>query len=72
LTVWEQTIETFFTPDQFKFVYNLHRPTSEDFGCKIEDFNSEPLHYFFPTDYLGRPPYILGYREVQEFYVEPY
>jgi hypothetical protein len=44
----------------------------EDFGCTIEDFNSEPLHYFFPTYYLERSPYILGYRELQEFYVDPY
>jgi hypothetical protein len=72
LTVWEQTIETFFTPDQFEFVYNLHGPTSEDFGCKIKDFNFEPLYYFFPTYYLERPSYILGYGELQEFYVDPY
>jgi hypothetical protein len=72
LTVWEQTIETFFTPDQFKFVYNLHKPTSEDFGYTIEDFNSKPLHFFFSIDYLKRTPYILGYRESQEFYVDPY
>jgi hypothetical protein len=72
LTVWEQTIETFFTPEQFEFVYNLHGPTSEDFGYTIEDFNSVPLHFFFPTDYLERLSYILGYGEVQEFYIDPY
>jgi hypothetical protein len=72
LTVWEQIIEIFFTPEQFEFVYNLHGPTLKDFGCTIEDFNSVPLHFFFPTDYLERPSYILGYEEVQEFYVDPY
>jgi hypothetical protein len=72
LIVWKQTIETFFTPDQFEFVYILHGPILEDFSCKIKDFNSEPLHNFFPTDYLERPSYILKYREVQEFYIDPY
>jgi hypothetical protein len=71
-TVWEQTIETFFTPEQFEFVYNLHGPTLEDFDCKIKDFNFKSLHYFFSTDYLERSSYILGYGEVQEFYVDPY
>jgi hypothetical protein len=72
LTVWEQTIEKFFTLDQFKFVYNLHGPTSEDFSYIIKDFNSIPLHYFFPTDYLETTPYILEYGELQEFYIDSY
>ena len=70
LTKYEQDVESFLTPAQFKFISYYHGPSSKDFGTTLKDESGKEIHILYPLDYSDeKHPYVLCEDQGEEIYL---